>query len=163
MLIFSACYGISKEAKIVHQLEREIFNEIYIKYGLISEGISKEGPKYNLKMCERVGMILGSYRVIDKDEGRKILFEISDTFLKKINGHAELKSYMTNWPVTEKNVDVSIVVHDVPGKEWNPNNVKFFFLSGRGIRFSYNIPNDSSHMRNERETLEEARAKLNQG
>jgi hypothetical protein len=160
MFCFSACDGRSKETKIVHQLEREIFNEINEKFGLFSVGFSKEAPKNDLKKCKHISLTFGTYRILSKDEGRRILFEISDAFIKSVNNHKELQEYMTDWPITEKNFGASIIVYNTPNVDWNFNNVKFFYITDKGVRFSYEIPNESFYKQVERETLEEARAKL---
>ena len=49
-------------------------------------------------------------------EARKLLIYSVNKFVKNINDYKEIKPYLSNYPVTEKNIEVVIISHGLDGR-----------------------------------------------
>jgi hypothetical protein len=84
-------------------------NEIMKKYGLRAVGMGGSGDQAKLKL---LSVTLETDRKIELLEGRKIILDCIQEYLKLINESEEFKSCLQTYPFTEKNLDIGILFID---------------------------------------------------
>jgi len=90
--------------------------------------IKKYAQKYNMSVYSLDDSMPGGvvkstgvgFRInqpISKEKARQILVECTQEYIHEINNKKELRPYLENYPVNEKNIDLSIYIYDKNGDQ----------------------------------------------
>ncbi|CDR34241.1 hypothetical protein [Criblamydia sequanensis] len=136
------------EAKILHT------------YGLKCIG-SGGSLMYNVK---KLSMEFQHKGILNKNELRKLLIELTDLFLEEINNNEEIRPYLENYPFTPKNIDITIYIRDSQNQRvFYPNLCVASSLYGKLLFHTNDEANPiAPFYTTEEETYEEALEKLKQ-
>jgi hypothetical protein len=130
--------------------------------------IKKYTKKYNMSVCSLGDSMPGGVVIstgvgfsIDqptsKEKARHILLECAQDYIQEINNKKELRPYLRDYPVTAKNIDLSLSIHDRNGERIFYPNIGYASLSMGKLRYTTRDINDPDTIKTvERETYEEA-------
>jgi len=130
--------------------------------------IKKYSQKYNMSVCALDdsmpgGIVISTgvgFRInqpISKEKARQILLECAQDYIQEINNKKELRPYLRDYPVTAKNIDLSLSIHDRNGDQVFYPNIGYASLSMGKLRYTTRDINDPENVNTvERETFEEA-------
>jgi len=91
-------------------------------------------------------------------EARELLINASEIFLKEINSNNKISSYVSNFPFTEKNIEIVIYSHNDEYKNYSPPNLaNFANVCGR---LDYYVKEDGKLKLFHKESYEEALEKI---
>ena len=93
--------------KIVHEAIKKAIVSIQKKYELQLAGIAEMGDKDNDDKYLNIGLCLVSKKQFSRNEGRKIVLDVSNILLENLN-QEEVKPYLTVYPFTLKNIYIGI-------------------------------------------------------
>jgi hypothetical protein len=129
-----------KDERVVYKAIREASNEIENKYNLHFGGISEQADHNNDCKFEVIGLIFQSDHYISKTEARKIVINISEIFLTKLNTE-QVRPFLTVFPFTEKNLKIS-VTSSMSQAKWDLSQVLTFGFSRSEVYYRYKIQNE---------------------
>lgn len=157
IFLFCACTNkessLSEEEKIGYQAIFEYGKKIQnrgiqvIGFG----GASKEGK------TEKLDVTLSSDIELTIPVARKLIIELVDDFLKDVNANEGLKSYLSDYPFTAKNINMCLF-----GKKVKNNDDLLFYVAVQSSYISYEKKNWSGGLPITvlEETYDEAEHKL---
>lgn len=154
--------SFSKERKVAFRVINEISSEFEKKYGLTFSGVSESAPSGKYR---NLGFMLDSKRVLEKDEGRKIVLEIATAFLDRINKDTELKHYLDVYPFDFSNITVEIFIMLPTGEEVYYPKFTIFSCYNNHVYFGFYRKSEDGNrslLEHTSETIEEARQIVNQ-
>ncbi|WP_154017656.1 hypothetical protein [Criblamydia sequanensis] len=145
---------------VVARIEKNFEDKILKKYHLRCIG-SGGYLMYNVKSLELAFQHKG---VLNKNDLRKLLIELTSQYLEDINSNEEIRPYLENYPFTPKNVDITIYLIDLHKQEIFYPNICIAESSYGTIRFkTVDEANPiAPFYTTEKETYEEALEKLKQ-
>ncbi len=143
----------------VNEVRNKILEKYSKKYGLIVTGILDGMPE---RVINEVGVYFCIYQVISKEKARQIVVECAQDFIKELNEYPQLKPYYKSYPLSPKNIDVSLFMHHPDGKSTSYPDLCVVSASLGSVAFKTNDPeNVNKYKTREYETFEEAVALVN--
>jgi SpoVK/Ycf46/Vps4 family AAA+-type ATPase len=130
--------------------------------------IKKYAQKYNMGVyalsdsmpsgiVKRTGVGFKINQPISKEKARQILVECTQEYIQEINNKKELLPYLENYPVNEKNIDLSIYIYDKNGDQvFYPNLGHVSLFMGNLEYFIRDPKHQDKHEPFATETFEEA-------
>lgn len=163
-VVLCSCVGgfYNKERKAAFKVIDEVVEKYENKYGLSFSGVSESAPsgKYS-----EIGISFSLNKILEKDEGRKIVLEIATDFLDRINQDSKLKNYLEVYPFDFSNITINIFLKPVDGQEIYYPNFRIFSCYNNHVYFGFYeklSDGERSLLQQESETIEEARQIVNQ-
>ncbi len=146
---------------------------------ILNSHIKYAKKKYNLKLSSygmgypkkitKISVGFETYGPGNLNKSRKIILDLSNDLLKRINNQVGIKPYLQDVPFTEKNIEVSILYVENNGRVWfikNENNWKnelaIVALSNGIIRYVINNNRRGPAKEMYEETFEEALKKASE-
>jgi hypothetical protein len=125
------------------------------RYQLRYVGIAESGGKdyYTL-----IGTRFQLFRIVSKEEGRRILVDSTEELLKNINSNPAFLPHLKPSPFTAKNVEVVIFIYNENnGTVYYPDLTELSMMEGQ-IEYATEVPdNKYRYYTVEKETYEEAK------
>lgn len=157
LIIFSLSSGCDHRSekqiiahKVIYKTAKILLERHQLKYiGMLEEG--------DANFYKRIGIHFQILRVLDKDEGRKILMDSIEVLLNEINSDLNLKPYLNEYPFTVNNIEIEIFTYFPDAKFAYYPNIGIFSLNRGQIKF-LSLPAEKSYgyASREVETYEEA-------
>ncbi len=164
-----SCLGGCSMDQIGYQ---ELSNRDKILYSFINQQGQMIGKKYNMKPCAsglggriKTSMMALSFDKcgdpLTEEEARQLIVNCVDDFLEAANAEEKLKPFLANYPLTAKNLDLTIFSRDKDQKIHYFPHIAVFFDSKGKIGFLTEHPSTKSGYHTEKyETYEESVAIL---
>ena len=155
-VILSGCDDRTDKAKMVHKAMYHVSNKLEKQYQLRYIGMI-EGA--DAQFYKEIGIEFMVFRIITKDEGRKMLVEGVEELLHELNSNPQLEPYLQPYPFTVANVQISIFsYHPDRTKAYYPDIISFTAYSGK-VRYVTDSPQPQykyKQFTEEEESYEEA-------
>jgi len=152
----NGCTKKSGEEKMINDVMKKVSQILKNRYSLELAGIKIAAPAPQKKIIT-LGLSFDVYRLISKDEARRILVDSTKELLNEIN--SKLTSYLEPETFTTHNLEISIVVFHPDGKSTFYPDIRIFSNRKGKLLFSTETPETQKkfgyHTR-ETETYEEA-------
>ncbi|CCB92269.1 putative uncharacterized protein [Waddlia chondrophila 2032/99] len=161
LVFLTSCsaYGwkMSESSRMAYEMVDELTDPYEELYGLRLSGISEAAPdgKY-----DNLGMDFQTYRMLSKDEGRRLILTIMDEFLDKINNTQAFRKHLTVHPFDSNHIVINIYPNEKTGKSIFFPNLDAVLIYNEKIYYKYYLKElgDAWKDRQEEvETIEEAR------
>jgi hypothetical protein len=161
--LFAGCNSASEngtdnrriEVKMTYKAVQETAKILKERYQLRYVGIAESGGKdyYTL-----IGTRFQLFRIVSKEEGRKILVDSTEELLKNINSNPALLPHLKPSPFTDKNVQVVVFVYQKDGGDnYHPDITVLSMMEGE-IEYRTKSPEKKyGYYTVEKETYEEAK------
>ncbi len=107
------------------------------RYQIQQIGFGEGGDK---KYYKSISLSFNVYRILSKDEGRKILLGCTEELLKEINSNLELLPYLLPSPFTVANIEVTLYVYHPNGTNVYYPNILIFTARRGKIMFKTELP-----------------------
>ena len=140
-------------AKIEKQVEREVLK----KYNLNCVGVGGN-LMYDVNY---VRMEFENRGKLTKEQLRRMLLDINQIYLDKINNNEEIKVYLRKVPFEKKNINITIYSQNSSGRENRFPNISVALLLDGDLIYRYSHEtHDSGYKLKEIESYQEALEKL---
>lgn len=136
-IVLGGCDNRTEDTKMVHKAVYNVARTLNNRYQLHYIGLSEAGDKEHYK---KIGLDFEMFRIISKDEGRKILIDCVEELLKEINSNPQLQPYLQPSPFTVANIEIAIFVRHPDGKAAYHPDLGILTVRGGIIRYSTDIP-----------------------
>lgn len=154
LLSLASCDNRKEEEKLAHSAMNKTKLTLENRYNLKSVGWSEGGDSGFYK---RIGLHFRIYRIITKDEGRKILIDGVGELLKEINAVPQLQPFLNPSPFMPENVEITILDFQPNGKTAYYPDILVFSANDGKIQYKTKIPEkEFGYYTKEEETYEEA-------
>lgn len=131
-LLLGGCDKRTEDEKIAHQVMYKVVKILERRYQLHYIGRAEAGLKdYYTKM----GLEFQVFRLVGKDEGRKMLIDCIGEFLKEINSNSKLLPHLQPSPFTVANIQISIYVYHPNGTSVKDPEIAVFSTRDGIIQF----------------------------
>jgi hypothetical protein len=147
--LLGGCDRRSEDEKIAHRLMVRVLKKLYDKYHLEYIGSSEAGTEIGYT---KIGMSFRIFRVLNKEEGRKMLVDATEMLLNEINSDPKLQPFLLNHPFTPNNVEMTIYVFQPDGNPvYKPDILIFSARKGKVTydtknpekKYDYNVEEES--------------------
>lgn len=158
ILAFRGCDDRSENDKMIENIfynTSKVLKDRYHIHEMSSRTSGIVGTPYYFEV---LGLGFSSYRVLSKDEGRKMLIDCAETLLKEINSNLNLLPFLKPSPFTINNVEIAIYDYQPDGQlAYYPDILIFAFRDGE-ITYRTKVPEHQfGYHTEEIETYEEAK------
>ncbi len=160
MLIITSCAKASSKEALVKEITKEYEKQECKKHGLLLVGSGSAIPD----QIHAFILHFFSYQKLNQDEARKLVVDLVNELILKVNQNEKIQKYLINTPFNEKNYELLISIVDSNNKTIaEPYVGEIIMRKGEIIYFfiekSEKIPKDFTTTK---ETYEEALRKVRQ-
>lgn len=147
----------------VLKMQDKFFKIVHQKYGLASFGVGGN-LQGNVKALALDFRYCGP-SILSKEELRRLLVELTESYLQEINSNSELIPYLDVYPFTPENISIEIDLYTIEDKRFIYPNYTIAISDYGKIKFFSDDEQTpiGSHRIEEKETYEEALKKINDG
>jgi hypothetical protein len=136
------------------EIRNNIIKKYTKKYGLRVCAISDEMPS-GVIYSTGIGFTID--QPISKQKARQILVECVQEYIQAMNNKKEIRPYLKDFPVTAKNIEVNLFIHDTNGDILFYPNIGMASVFLGSIEYKTRDPKDKyTYKTVEEETFEEA-------
>jgi hypothetical protein len=136
-ITLGGCDGRSEKAKMAHKAVYNAVKTLNNRNQLHYIGIVEAADKQHYK---KIGLEFELFRVVSKDEARKILIDSAEELLKEINSSPQLQPYLQPSPFTIANIEISIYIRHPDGNLVYHPDLGILSLRRGIIRYSTDTP-----------------------
>lgn len=138
----------------VNEIRYKIIKKYIDKYNLEVSVISDAMPG---GIINRTGVGFTINRPVSKQKARQILVDCVEDYIQAINNKKELRPYLKDYPVTAKNIEITLFIKDAEGKDLFYPHLSFAGVILGCIEYTTRDPKDPyADKTREEETFEEA-------
>lgn len=112
LFITTGCYSASKHVQLANNITSPFCKQLQKTHHLYLIG-SGGGMMDNV---ESISLTFVSHQKVNVEQGRKILVDVSETLLNRINAYPQIKPHLNNFPFTANNLDISILFETPSGE-----------------------------------------------
>lgn len=155
-IALGGCDDRSEDEKMVHKAIYTTAKTLNDRYQLHYMGIVEAGDKEHYK---KIGLFFELMRIINKEEGRKIIVNCAQELLKEINSNPNLLPYLLPSPFPVENIELAIYIRHPDGQSVYHPDLAVISLRKGVIRYSTDTPEMRRKLgfyTEEKETYEEA-------
>lgn len=109
-----APYKLPEDEQVVGNVLQKIAKQLEIKYFMQAVGTNVGMPSGIVKL---LGLDFRVYRVLTKEEARKILIESAELFLAVVNSDEAIRPYLKNYPFTRDNINIVLFITESSGED----------------------------------------------
>jgi hypothetical protein len=131
------CDNRSEKAKMMHKAVYNASKTLNARHQMRYIGISEAGDKNHYK---EVGMFFEIFRVVSKEESRKIMIDCVEELLREINSNPQLLPHLQPSPFTAANIEIAFYIYHPDGKRAYHPDLGSLSLNEGVIRYSTDIP-----------------------
>lgn len=156
------CDDRPDHVKLVHRIMQNITVKLEHQFPLRYIGRSVSA---NENYYKEIGLMFQIFRVISKDEGRKILIDAVEDLLEQLNAAPLLKEHLQPYPFTAANIEIDVFSYHPNGEDTFYPDITVFSARKGTLRFVADTPETRSHhlhYTEETESYEEAVKIVNQ-
>lgn len=136
-IALGGCDNRSEKAKMMHKAVYNAAKIVGNRYQLHYMGLSEAADKKHYK---EVGLHFEMFRIVSKDESRKMLVDCVEEMLKEINSNPQLQPYLQPSPFTVANIEIAIFIRHPDGQYAYHPDLGILTVRGGVIRYSTDIP-----------------------
>jgi hypothetical protein len=104
-----------------------------------------------------MGLFFNKFGIMSKDEGRKMVVDCVNEFLREINSDPKMQPFLITNPFTALNVEIHIYVYTSDKKDLFYPNIRVFTAARGKIRYATKTPEIKfGYYTDEEESFEEA-------
>ena len=97
-------YKMSEKQKIVNRLRKETAKKLQKKKNLVLAGTGGQ-MMYDIEM---LAMSFNYYQEVDLENARELIVYAMNEYLADINNSEKIRPYLSTYPFTSKNIDITI-------------------------------------------------------
>jgi hypothetical protein len=136
--------------KIMYRVSDVLESRYQLRYGGYSEAGDKTG-------YTEMGLFFNKFGKVSKDEGRKMMVDCVNEFLKEINSDPKMQPFLITKPFTALNVQIMIIVYSSDGRTIFYPDINVFSAARGKINYYTSSPDQKfGHFTEEEEPFEEA-------
>lgn len=150
----------NQSTETAHRLINQVSTKLEKKFNISLMGISEQGDK---KGYSKIGLTFDITRIVNKDEGRKIIIQSFNELLNSINNSEEMQPYLLEIPFKNENIDITLMIRDSNFTELLHPNISVISTSKNRIIYKTNSTTDKYQYHSiTEESFEEAKKNIDQ-
>jgi hypothetical protein len=148
------CETLKEDEIIARKIMYRVSNVLESRYQLRYAGYSEAGDKTGYT---KMGLIFNRFGKMSKDEGRKMMVDCMNEFLKEINSDPKMQPFLITKPFTALNVSVVVFIYTDDRKNVFYPDIMIFGATRGKIQYLTKTPEIKfGYYTDEEESFEEA-------
>jgi hypothetical protein len=145
----------SEKSRIASEIRSRTARKLQAEMGLIPFGFGGQ----MMGQIEMLCLVFQYRHAIDVEEGRKMLVQAGNEFIKEINSNEKVRQYLANYPFQPKNLEILVLLQKSDGSDVDRGELSLIALRDGMLQYKFSNA-DSSRFKTIEETYEQALEKL---